>query len=658
MRADAVFVNRKTHSNPRRRVVARRGSFVWSDVIFLIVVRSTWLERARSGRRRTLARAMAAASRVALVFAVLSLAASSASTADVVASESEKAGAPAGGGECAATFPGVSETCCVALSADASSDAPASRRPLTRMAYASGKSPPYDAGHYGTCVHTPDASYFLVAWHADSLFQGVPFAELGLCLPSACRKADVLALVGTRPATARDVADRVDAEVRAAEGYLRAFGDAYCEEAAAGVAAAAERCRAYRLVVAALDAAAAVAEEAAGDEGANATVSLEVTSSREDRVGFARRAESAWAALALAGAGALALAVVAGTWLDRADPNPRDAAAGATTGRGGGEEEQPPSETTTAPLLRGGSSSGDERDHPGDDVVDDDDDDAEAGERSSGDRAFRRRRRRRAAATDEAASDVGARAAAFLADGSRCMSLRRNVPRLFAAPSAPGPTDCLNGMRVLSMLWIVCGHTMMMPAPINGFDNPEDLAATFGARSKAWFMLVIGGEIAVDTFFFLGGFLVAYLGAKDVDRRGGKLPVLGMLAGRYARVTPAFAATLVFYSQIASRVGDGPFFVRFQRSVFRRCDRLWWTELLYLHNFVPFDSDEVCMGWSWYLGCDMIFFACSPAVILLRRRRPRAAWVAMAAACVASFALTVRALPDRRFVFPRVPRAP
>ena len=303
MRADAVFVNRKTHSNPRRRVFARRGSFVWSDVIFLIVVRSTWHERARSGRRRTLARAMAAASRVALVFAVLSLAASSASTADVVASESEKAGPPAGGGDCAATFPGVSETCCVALSADASSDAPASRRPLTRMAYASGKSPPYDAGHYGTCVHTPDASYFLVAWHADSLFQGVPFAELGLCLPSACRKADVLALVGTRPATARDVADRVDAEVRAAEGYLRAFGDAYCEEAAAGAAAAAERCRAYRLVVAALDAAAAVAEEAAGDEGANATVSLEVTSSREDRVGFARRAESAWAALALAGAG-------------------------------------------------------------------------------------------------------------------------------------------------------------------------------------------------------------------------------------------------------------------------------------------------------------------------------------------------------------------
>ena len=162
MRADAVFVNRKTHSNPRRRVVARRGSFVWSDVIFLIVVRSTWHERARSGRRRTLARAMAAASRVALVFAVLSLAASSASTADVVASESEKAGAPAGGGDCAATFPGVSETCCVALSADASSDAPASRRPLTRMAYASGKSPPYDAGHYGTCVHTPDAALSLI----------------------------------------------------------------------------------------------------------------------------------------------------------------------------------------------------------------------------------------------------------------------------------------------------------------------------------------------------------------------------------------------------------------------------------------------------------------------------------------------------------------
>ena len=35
--------------------------------------------------------------------------------------------------------------------------------------------------------------------------------------------------------------------------------------------------------------------------------------------------------------------------------------------------------------------------------------------------------------------------------------------------------------------------------------------------------------------------------------------------------------------------------MRYQQSVFRRCNRWWWSELLYLHNFMPFDSDKVCM---------------------------------------------------------------
>ena len=72
------------------------------------------------------------------------------------------------------------------------------------------------------------------------------------------------------------------------------------------------------------------------------------------------------------------------------------------------------------------------------------------------------------------------------------------------------------------MVWIVLGHTMMMPAPLNGFDNPEDLVASFGARSKVWFMTVIGGQIAVDSFFFLGGFLIAYLGVRDLRRGAGR----------------------------------------------------------------------------------------------------------------------------------------
>lgn len=528
---------------------------------------------------------------------------------------------------CAAVFPGVSRGCCEALASNSTSDSPASRRPLTRMAYASGTSLPYDAGHYHVCVHTPDAAYFLVGWHVGG--GDIPVAELGLCLPSACRKADVEALVGANASTstsAADIARRVDAETRAAKGALRGFGDAQCASKDAP-----ERCRAYLVVVAALDAAAAIADEAARDPDETTpeargwyrrggTVTVEVTSPTEDRVGFSRNATSGWAALALGGVVAAVAAVFVGTALDA----PGDDSETMREVLDAGGDENRDGDDAREPLLRG----------EGEDVdsVDDDDvDDALEGD----------------AAVRGGAASTSGRTRRAVVESLRLMSLRRNLPKLWATPETSGPTDCLNGMRVLSMFWIIAGHTMMMPAPINGFDNPEDLAARFGARGKAWFMLVIGGEIAVDTFFFLGGFLVAYLGAKDVERRGGKLPALGMIAQRYARVTPAFAATLVFYSQIASRVGDGPFFVRFQRSVFRRCDRLWWTELLYLHNFVPFDSDEVCMGWSWYLGNDFIFFACSPVLLLLHHHRPRAMWMTMLVVCLASFALTVRSVPAR-----------
>ena len=520
---------------------------------------------------------------------------------------------------CSAVFPGVNDGCCHALASNSSSDLPASRRPLARMAYASGKSVPYDAGHYHVCTHTSHAAFFLVSWHLNH--KDIPVVELGLCLPASCRKADVEALVGAGPdgggegrgASATALANRTEAAVTKAEGIMRGFGLSYCAKASSPGSSAAAHCREYRVVMAALEAAAALAQEAAeGDGGdgwfgAGGTVDLIVTSPSEDRVGFVKGATSGWAGFFLGTTTALLLAVVAATGLDldvvrhhSGHVNAGGDGDAPQSGSGGGELSEPLLESTEGEVP---------------------------------------------ALASAPAPTTTKTFFAVVADGLNVLSLRRNLPKLLASPAQPGSTDCLNGMRVLSMVWIILGHTMMMPTPINGFDNPEDLVARWGARGSMWFQLVIGGEIAVDSFFYLSGFLIAYLGVKDLEKRGGNIPVLGMIVHRYVRITPAFAATLVFYSEIVSRVGNGPFFIRFQRSVFRRCDKLWWSELLYLHNFIPFDSDKVCMGWSWYLGNDFIFFMCSPAVLLLHHHRPRAMWLTMAGVVALSFVLTVRSFP-------------
>ena len=224
-----------------------------------------------------------------------------------------------------------------------------------------------------------------------------------------------------------------------------------------------------------------------------------------------------------------------------------------------------------------------------------------------------------------------------------CFSIPSNFRKLRAVPPET-ETDCLNGMRVLTMVWIIIGHTMLMPAAIAGYDNEGDLVATWGYRGTFVLQSILGAEVGVDTFFFLSGFLTFRL-----------LPLLSKLASktksivvttvlasfkRYIRLTPSLVFVMLIYYKILPFYGAGPFVVRFQNSVFRRCDKLWWTQLLYIQNFYPFDSDEVCMGWSWYLGNDMCFFLVSPIILIMYDKSKRIGWTILIALFTTSTAIT------------------
>lgn len=47
--------------------------------------------------------------------------------------------------------------------------------------------------------------------------------------------------------------------------------------------------------------------------------------------------------------------------------------------------------------------------------------------------------------------------------------------------------------------------------------------------------MVVNATFSVDTFFYLSGFLVAYIGMKELLRREGKMNVLLMYISRYIR---------------------------------------------------------------------------------------------------------------------------
>ena len=48
-----------------------------------------------------------------------------------------------------------------------------------------------------------------------------------------------------------------------------------------------------------------------------------------------------------------------------------------------------------------------------------------------------------------------------------CFSMSYNVPRLLTRERKPSPTDVLDGIRVLSLFWVVFGHCYIFPLIIN-----------------------------------------------------------------------------------------------------------------------------------------------------------------------------------------------
>lgn len=214
---------------------------------------------------------------------------------------------------------------------------------------------------------------------------------------------------------------------------------------------------------------------------------------------------------------------------------------------------------------------------------------------------------------------------------------RHNGSRMLSVPAAK-PTDVLNGMRVLSMLWIVLGHTFVMPEAISGYANPLDITALGGGDGRHWtFQLILGAEMAVDTFFFLSAFLFghAFLGQVSSSRRLPS-PML-MYLHRYLRLTPVMAFWLLLFYKLAPQMGEGPFWAAFVHSVTGRCDTSWWSQLLYIQNFYPWDSDDVCMGWTWYLGNDFLFYAISPFLVYIYAQNSKNGWRTLAGLLVCSF---------------------
>lgn len=187
-----------------------------------------------------------------------------------------------------------------------------------------------------------------------------------------------------------------------------------------------------------------------------------------------------------------------------------------------------------------------------------------------------------------------------------CFSLMENAKKLICGRNTDADQNlaCLNGIRVLSMGWVILCHTFLylMQSPLN---NPLEPLNLFKIVS---FSIITSGPYVVDIFFWMTGFLGVYLMLGTMKEKEGNMPHPGFVyLHRYLRLIPVYVISMMLYWQVLPVVGDGPVFYELKERA-SACDTWFWTHFLFINNIVPWDYTVSCMGWTWYLANDFQFF--------------------------------------------------
>ena len=129
-----------------------------------------------------------------------------------------------------------------------------------------------------------------------------------------------------------------------------------------------------------------------------------------------------------------------------------------------------------------------------------------------------------------------------------CFSLRNTLPRLLSLQRARNSIGIFDGLRALSMLWVVVGHHWLWIFK----QWPSNMSAVIALGDRLSFQAVAATPFAVDTFFFISGFLVCYSCLNMLNRRK-SFPWLKFYLHRYLRITPAYAFVMMIFVQVRGK---------------------------------------------------------------------------------------------------------
>ncbi|XP_064213937.1 nose resistant to fluoxetine protein 6-like [Tribolium castaneum] len=214
-------------------------------------------------------------------------------------------------------------------------------------------------------------------------------------------------------------------------------------------------------------------------------------------------------------------------------------------------------------------------------------------------------------------------------------SFLHNGRKLFRSSKNQDQLLCLNGIKALSMLWVIIGHEYS-----SGGNAPfSNLFGLYYFRQDSANMFITGATVSVDTFFVVGGLVTVYTFMKSMDK-GAKFNIVLFYVHRYLRLTPIYVILSLIHLFLLDHFGNGPLWKVVDLVLVDTCQEGWWSSFLYITNYV---QKGACLPQTWYLSVDMQLFVLSPLILIPLYKWPKIGLgnlgFLIIAGCIVPFAL-------------------
>ncbi|XP_070502427.1 nose resistant to fluoxetine protein 6-like [Chironomus tepperi] len=186
----------------------------------------------------------------------------------------------------------------------------------------------------------------------------------------------------------------------------------------------------------------------------------------------------------------------------------------------------------------------------------------------------------------------------------KAFSAHQNYKYLSKYVSNEQSIECVNGLKVLSAIWIIIGHRMDMIV-----ENSNVIREFMSSEEK--FILRISEMFTsvVDIFFLISGMLVTMKCLRLFKENN--FSFIKHCASRFLRFVPALAIIIAFFMSTWPKIlANGPQTFEFKDEL-EDCRRNWMRSLLLVGNI----NGNFCLRHTWYTSTDFQLFIISPAIV-------------------------------------------